>query len=302
MSSTNWKLRFQTASITEKLIAVNVVVFVLFYLLQTLAFLFNWPADFLLEWLVFPKDPGEFLFKPWSIITYAFLHSGIWHILSNMLILYFAGMYFLQFFSPKKLLNFYLLGAIFGALTYMLSYNLFPAFSGLGRSYLLGASAAVMAVLVGVATHVPNLRVRLMLLGSLKIWWIAAFLVILDVIQIPMSNPGGHLAHLGGAAFGYVYAKQLGKGNDFASGFEKLVDWFMGLFSKSSGRSRKSNLKTVHKRKGGERTAPYARRNAQEDIDQAKVDAILDKISKSGYDSLTRQEKDYLFNAGKDNK
>ncbi len=302
MSSTNWKLRFQMASITEKLIAVNVVVFVLFYLLQTLAFLFNWPADFLLEWLVFPKDPGEFLFKPWSIITYAFLHSGIWHILSNMLILYFSGMYFLQFFSPKKLLNFYLLGAIFGALMYMLSYNLFPAFSGLGRSYLLGASAAVMAVLVGVATHVPNLGVRLMFLGTLKIWWIAAFLVILDVIQIPISNPGGHIAHLGGAAFGYVYAKQLGKGNDFASGFEKLVDWFLGLFSRSSSSSRKSNLKTVHRRKGGERTAPYARRPHKEDIDQAKVDAILDKISKSGYDSLTRQEKDYLFNAGKNDK
>lgn len=302
MSSTNWKLRFQMASITEKLIAVNVVVFVLFYLLQTLAFLFNWPADFLLEWLVFPKDPGEFLFKPWSIITYAFLHSGIWHILSNMLILYFSGMYFLQFFSPKKLLNFYLLGAIFGALMYMLSYNLFPAFSGLGRSYLLGASAAVMAVLVGVATHVPNLGVRLMFLGTLKIWWIAAFLVILDVIQIPISNPGGHIAHLGGAAFGYVYAKQLGKGNDFASAFEKLVDWFLGLFSRSSSSSRKSNLKTVHRRKGGERTAPYARRPHKEDIDQAKVDAILDKISKSGYDSLTRQEKDYLFNAGKNDK
>lgn len=301
MNSTNWKLRFQTASITEKLIAVNVVVFVLFYLLQTLAFLFNWPADFLLEWLVFPKDPGEFLFKPWSIITYAFLHSGIWHILSNMLILYFSGMYFLQFFSPKKLLNFYLLGAIFGALLYMLSYNLFPAFSGLGRSYLLGASAAVMAVLVGVATHVPNMGVRLMFLGTIKIWYIAAFLVVLDVIQIPISNPGGHIAHLGGAAFGYVYAKQLGKGNDFASGFEKLVDWFIGLFSKTSGNSRKSKLKTVHKRKGGERTAPYARKSTQEDIDQAKVDAILDKISKSGYDSLTRQEKDYLFNAGKDN-
>src|SRR5690554_3358787 len=302
MSSTNWKLRFQTASITEKLIAVNVVVFVLFYLLQTLAFLFNWPADFLLEWLVFPKDPGEFLFKPWSIITYAFLHSGIWHILSNMLILYFSGMYFLQFFSPKKLLNFYLLGAIFGALLYMLSYNLFPAFSGLGRSYLLGASAAVMAVLVGVATHVPNMGVRLMFLGTIKIWYIAAFLVVLDVIQIPISNPGGHIAHLGGAAFGYVYAKQLGKGNDFASGFEKLVDWFLGLFSRSSSSSRKSNLKTVHRRKGGERTAPYARRPHKEDIDQAKVDAILDKISKSGYDSLTRQEKDYLFNAGKNDR
>lgn len=301
MRSTDWKLRLQMASVTEKLIAVNVLVFVLFYLFQTLAFLFNLPADFLLEWLVFPKDPGEFLFKPWSIITYAFLHSGIWHILSNMLILYFSGMYFLNFFSPKKLLNFYFLGAIFGAVLYMLSYNLFPAFSGLGRSYLLGASAAVMAVLVGLATHVPHMGVRLMFLGTVKIWWIAAFLVVLDIIQIPVSNPGGHLAHLGGAAFGYVYAKQLGKGNDIASGFEKLLDWFFGLFTKGSGKkSRKGNLKTVHRKHTGERTAPYARRTNKE-VDQAKVDSILDKISKSGYDSLTKQEKDYLFNAGKNN-
>ena len=300
MRGTNWKLRYQTASITEKLIAVNVLVFIAFYLVQTLAFLFNLPSDFLLEWLVFPQEPAEFFFKPWSIFTYAFLHSGIWHILSNMLILYFSGMYFLNFFSEKKLLNFYFLGAIFGALLYMLSYNLFPAFSGIGTSYLLGASAAVMAVLVGLATHVPNMGVRLMFLGTVKIWWIAAFLVLLDIIQIPIRNPGGHLAHLGGAAFGYVYAKQLGKGNDIASGFEKLMDWFFGLFTKSSKKQRKGNLKTVHRRKTGERTAPYARRDDR-GIDQIKVDAILDKISKSGYDSLTKQEKDYLFNAGKNN-
>lgn len=295
----NFKFKLKTASVTEKLIAVNAAVFVLFFLFRTLAFLFNLPSGFLLEWFVFPKEPGEFLFKPWSIITYAFLHSGIWHILSNMLILYYAGAYFLNYFSPKKMLSFYFLGAIFGALVYMLSYNVFPAFAGTGRSFLLGASAAVMSVLVGIATHIPHMRIRLFLIGSVKLWWIAAFLVVLDVIQIPVSNPGGHLAHLGGAAFGYLYAKQLGIGNDFASGFEKLLDWFASPFS-SEPRTKKSPLKTVHRKKR-ERYSAYSSSYRKKNEEQEKIDAILDKISKSGYDSLTKQEKDFLFNAGKDN-
>lgn len=300
MSSYNLKQKIKMATVTEKLIAVNVLVFLLFYLFRTLAFLFNLPSEFLLGWFVFPKEPAEFLFKPWSIITYAFMHSGIWHILSNMLILYFSGIYFLNYFSPKKLLNFYFLGAIFGALIYMLSYNLFPAFAGVGTSYLMGASAAVMAVLVGIATHIPHMRVRLLLIGSIKLWWIAAFLVILDVIQIPMSNAGGHLAHLGGAAFGYVYAQQLKKGNDIAGGFEKVIDWFSSIFTGSVSSSvRRSNLKTVHRRKKTS-TSSY-KRGRNKKAEQEKVDAILDKISKSGYDSLSKEEKDYLFNAGKDN-
>lgn len=301
--SGNFRYKLKTATVTEKLIVINVAVFVLFFLFKTIAYLFQLPSDFLLEWFVFPKEPGEFLFKPWSIITYAFLHSGIWHILGNMLILYYSGIYFLNYFSPKKLLNFYFLGAIFGALVYMASYNLFPAFQGLGRSYLLGASAAVMAVLVGIATHIPHMRIRLMLIGSIKFWWIAAFLVVLDVIQIPLNNPGGHLAHLGGAAFGYIYAKQLGKGNDIASGFEKMMDWFGSLFNSSKRSQRRSNLKTVHRRKNSTTTTSSAetRRSRNKKEEQEKIDAILDKIGKSGYDSLTKQEKDYLFNAGKEN-
>lgn len=301
--SGNFRYKLKTATVTEKLVAINVVVFVLFFLFKTIAYLFQIPSDFLLEWFVFPKEPGEFLFKPWSIITYAFLHSGIWHILGNMLILYYSGIYFLNYFSSKKLLNFYFLGAIFGALVYMASYNLFPAFQGTGRSYLLGASAAVMSVLVGIATHIPHMRIRLLLIGSIKFWWIAAFLVVLDVIQIPLNNPGGHLAHLGGAAFGYIYATQLGKGNDIASGFEKMMDWFGSLFSSNKKTGRRGNLKTVHRRKSTSSTSSssYSSEYRNKKEEQEKIDAILDKISKSGYDSLSKQEKDYLFNAGKDN-
>lgn len=292
-----FRYKLQTATVVEKLIAINVAVFILFFLVKTIAFLFNLPSDFITQWLVFPKELGEFVFKPWSIITYSFLHSGIWHILSNMLILYYAGIYFLTYFSSKKLLTYYFLGVIIGALVYMLSYNLFPAFEATGKSYLVGASAGVMAVLVGVATKVPNMRIRLMFLGSIKFWYIAAFLVVLDIIQIPFGNAGGHFAHLGGAFFGYMYTQQLAKGNDIASGFEKFINWFISLFDTS--KKTKPVMKTVYKKQA---TSPYKTKATpiNKDEKQQKIDAILDKISTSGYDSLTKQEKDFLFHAGKD--
>ncbi len=293
-----FRYKLKTANVVEKLIGINVLCFILFYLAKTVAFLFQWPADFLLEWFVFPKEPGEYIFKPWSILTYSFLHSGIWHILSNMLILYYAGTYFLTYFPAKKLLNFYFLGVIIGALVYMLSYNLFPAFQSTGRSYLLGASAGVMAVLVGIATHVPHLKIRLLFLGSIKFWYIAAFLVLLDIIQIPISNSGGHLAHLGGALFGYFYAQQLGKGNDIGSGFEKMFSSFFNLFE--ADKKPRSTMKTVYKKTG--RAAPSKSSVKISNTEkQQKIDSILDKISKSGYESLTKQEKDFLFDAGKEN-
>ncbi|WP_121665540.1 rhomboid family intramembrane serine protease [Mesonia aquimarina] len=297
----NWrdKLQYQynMAGITEKLIAINVVAFIALFLFKTLAFLLNISDEFLLKWLVFPKELGEFIYKPWSILTYAFLHGGIWHILSNMIILYFSGRIFLTFFSAKRLLNYYFLGAISGALLYMLSYNLFPVFQGTGRSYLIGASAAVMAILVGVATQAPNMKVRLMLLGNIKLWWIAAFFVVLDVVQIPMNNPGGHLAHLGGALLGYMYTSQLSKGNDIGAWFERITDSVVNLFSSK----KKAPFKTVYRnKKSTTKKRATANYSMNKDDKQKKVDAILDKISKSGYESLSKEEKDFLFNAGKE--
>ncbi|MEO2129468.1 MAG: rhomboid family intramembrane serine protease [Christiangramia sp.] len=302
---TSDKLRYkmQTATITEKLIAINVLVFVLFFLIRTIVFLFQTSGDFLMQWFVFPDDPMEFLLKPWSIITYSFLHAGIWHILSNMLILYFSGIYFLNYFSPKRLLNYYFLGVIIGALVYMASYNLFPVFQANGKSYLIGASAGVMAVLIGIATYIPNMRVRLMFLGSIKFWWIAAFLVIVDIVQIPMGNAGGHFAHLGGAALGYIYTTQLQKGNDIGKWFENLVDGIANLFKPKS--ERRAKMKTVYRNKTQRAKTTTSRTSSassrlNKDEKQKKVDAILDKISKSGYDSLTKAEKDFLFQAGKE--
>lgn len=294
------KYRYATASMLEKLIAINVIMLILMYLSRTLGFLMQINTDFLVEWLVFPKELGEFLIKPWTIITYAFMHSGFFHILFNMIILYFSGQIFLTFFSPKRLLNYYILGAISGALIYMLSYNLFPAFSSVGESYLIGASASVMAVLVGIATQVPNYNVRLILIGNIKLWWIAAFFVGLDVAQIPLGNAGGHLAHIGGALIGYTYTQQLTKGNDLGKFISATFDHLSDLMSSKS----KPKMKTVYKNR-----AKKAKSNAKKTSNkttvnrtekQKRVDEILDKISKSGYDSLTKEEKDFLFDAGKD--
>lgn len=288
----NLRYRYQTANIVEKLIALNIIVFVLFYLINTIAFLFGLPSGFLMRIFSFPKELDVLLYKPWSIITYAFLHGGIWHILSNMLILYYAGTYFLTYFSSKRLLVLYFMGAIAGALVYLLSYNLFPAFRGMGSSYLVGASAAVMAILVGIATHIPNMRIRLMILGSIKFWYIAAFFVVVDIVQIPMNNAGGHLAHLGGALVGFLYVSQLSRGKDFGKPVEGIITWCTEIFSKE----KKPKMRTVHKKKNTTSTSGKNDKGHQQ-----KIDAILDKISKSGYDSLTKKEKDFLFNAGKDN-
>lgn len=293
------RYKLQTATVVEKLIALNVIVFILFYLTKTIAFLFQLPSDFILEWLVFPKEPGEYIFKPWSIITYSFLHSGIWHILSNMLILYYAGNYFLSYFPSKKLLTFYFLGVIIGAMVYMLSYNLFPAFQATGKSYLVGASAGVMSVLIGIATRIPQMRIRLLILGSIKFWYIAAFLVVLDIVQIPFGNAGGHLAHLGGAFFGYMYSSQLAKGNDIASGFEKAISWFLSLFETT--KKSKPTMRTVYKKTNNYTASNPDVKKFNKTEKQQKIDSILDKIGKSGYDSLTKAEKDFLFNAGKEN-
>jgi membrane associated rhomboid family serine protease len=287
--------KYRTASTLEKLIGLNVLMFILTYVFRTIFFLMNVSTNYFLDYLVFPKNFTDFILQPWSIVTYAFLHSGFLHILFNMIIRHFGGRIFLTYYSGKRLLNYYILGAIFGALVYALSYNLFPAFAGVGQSYLIGASAAVMAVFIGVATKVPDTTVRLFLLGNLKLWWIAAFFVVMDIAQIPFGNPGGHLAHLGGALIGYLYTKQLDKGNDIGKWIENLIHGFQQLFESKPKSTSTSRMKTVYKKK------TYTKSSANSKSEkQKRIDTILDKISKSGYESLSQEEKDFLFNAGKD--
>lgn len=274
------KYKFTNLNVLEKIIAINVVVFVL-----TLVF-----KDQIL-WLELPSSFSEFITKPWTIISYAFLHFDWMHILFNMLWLYFLGRMFLNLFSPKMALNIYLLGVILGGFLFMLGYSLMPALFG-GYSRLVGASAGVRALLVFLCAYMPNQEVRFFTF-NIKLWYIGLGIVLLDLFGLFGANAGGNLAHLGGAILGYFYAKQLQNGTDIGKGFELFMDKIFNLFKPS----KKGPLKTVHKNKN--KVGGYTKADFNEFNNQKKIDVILDKISKSGYDSLTSEEKEFLFRAGK---
>ena len=288
------KNQYKNGSALIKLIFVNVAVFLLVHIIGLFLWFFNIQhgAELIVSWLALPAGVTQILYKPWTIISYMFLHEQFFHIFMNMLILYFGGQIFLQFLNQKKLVSTYLLGGLSGGLLYILAFNLFPVFTPIkGVSIALGASASVMAVLIAAATYVPNFVVRLIFIGNVKLKYIALFYIVLDVISIPKGNAGGHIAHIGGALFGFLYIQQLKKGNDFASGFSKLLDYLKALFKPQK------KMKVVYKK--GSKTRNDYEYNAQKNANQAKIDAILDKISKSGYDSLTAQEKAILFEQSK---
>ncbi len=289
MTSLNQDIKQKLANLNvlEKIIAINVVIFLLALITR-----FNF------IWFQLPSGFSSFILKPWSLITYAFVHTEFLHMLFNMLWLYFLGRMFLNLFSPKMALNVYFLGAIAGGLLFMFCYSLLPEVFG-GNSRLLGASGAVRALLIFLCAYMPNQEIRFFTF-NLKLWYIGAAIVVLDVIGVisginnPVSgNAGGNLAHLGGALLGYFYAKQLVKGQDIGKGFEKFMDYFSNLFKFS----KKGPLKTVHKNKS--KVGGYNKADFNEFNNQKKIDVILDKISKSGYDSLTSEEKEFLFRAGK---
>ncbi|WJJ97664.1 rhomboid family intramembrane serine protease [Algibacter luteus] len=289
MTSLNQDIKQKLANLNvlEKIIAINVVIFLLALITR-----FNF------IWFQLPSGFSSFILKPWSLITYAFVHTEFLHMLFNMLWLYFLGRMFLNLFSPKMALNVYFLGAIAGGLLFMFCYSLLPEVFG-GNSRLLGASGAVRALLIFLCAYMPNQEIRFFTF-NLKLWYIGAAIVVLDVIGVisginnPVTgNAGGNLAHLGGALLGYFYAKQLVKGQDIGKGFEKFMDYFSNFFKFS----KKGPLKTVHKNKS--KAGGYNKADFNEFNNQKKIDVILDKISKSGYDSLTSEEKEFLFRAGK---
>lgn len=289
MTSNNLIDKYKSANILVKLIVINAIAFFAVYLgsffLNTSQFGFS-------RWFVLSDDLGGLLMKPWTLITYGFLHFDFFHILFNMIWLYWFGQFVLNIFNGKRLLTVYVLGALFGGLLFVIAYNLFPVFNE-SRGYLIGASGAVTALMIFIATYSPNTEFRLFSF-TIKLWHIALFLFVLDLVRIPSGNAGGLLAHIGGAVFGYIYAIQLAKGNDIGKWFENFMDWITNLFKPRT----KKPFRTVHRT-----TQPKSKRSKPKESKtdyQKKVDGILDKIGKSGYESLTKEEKDFLFKAGKE--
>jgi len=279
------KYRFVTFSIAEKIILVNVICFVLPKLLNVLFFLFNFPTTAYMDWLQLSPNLGVFVTRPWTLITYSFIHSGFFHLLWNMILLFYAGRILLNLFPNDILINNYFLGVISGGLIFIASYALFPVFAGTYPP-MIGASAGVMAVFIFICTYTPNQEIRFFFI-NLKLKYLGIVFFFLDVIQIPYGNAGGHLAHIGGAVLGFFYARQLGVGKDIGTGFQSF---WQTLF-------KRKYLKTVYRAPQRNSTSSKKRSHL---VSQNKIDAILDKISKSGYDSLSKEEKDYLFRAGKE--
>jgi membrane associated rhomboid family serine protease len=240
-------------------------------------------SNFIVNWFSLQPDFELLLYRPWTLVSYGFLHVGFFHILFNMLVLYYFGNLFLDFFNAKQFLVYLILGIMAGGLVYMISYNYLPGLKT-QESLLLGASAGVMAVVIGISSHIPQYSMRFRFIGNVKLLYIAVVLVVLDVVQIPTGNAGGHLAHLGGSLLGLTMTKYSDHGLS-------LISWMEQLMS----RKEKKPLKTVYK---STKKKTYQTRETKSEV-QSKIDSILDKISKSGYDTLTKEEKDYLFNAGK---
>jgi membrane associated rhomboid family serine protease len=290
-----------------KLIAINILVFfaiLVARVLMTITGFGDWYSTGI-SYLMMPASLPRLMTQPWSIFSYMFLHEGIFHILFNMLFLYWFGMLIHQYLGSRKLANLYILGGLFGALFYVIIYNLAPYFSNsVDSSLMLGASAGVFAVVVGAATLTPNTTFFLILLGPVKIKYIAMFYVILSFANSIGANAGGELAHLGGALLGFLYITQLRKGVDLGIPVQKVGIFFEDLFS-----GRRSNVKVSYRKEkttgGGfgsfgsfssKTTTPAPKSDI---ATQEEIDRILDKIADRGYEALNKEEKRKLFEFSK---
>ena len=282
------KIQYKTGDISQKIIFWNIAIFLvsIAFFYQFSLGIFRFPS-----WLALTTKPYTYLYFPWTLITYAFLHNGYKHLFFNMLILHFSSRFFLTFFTQKQYLAVYILGALLSGLVFVLSFVLL----GQTNDTLVGASAAIIAILVAATTYQPLMNVRLLLIGNVKLWYITAVILILDLIQFQINNSGGHLAHLSGALLGFGYIKLLLNGTDLSQYLWNSIGIFENIFTKKD----KPAFRKVYKNPTLVKTVKKETKVVLKDEKQVKIDAILDKISQSGYDSLTSEEKSFLFEAGK---
>lgn len=294
----------------NKLLGINIAVYLLISIAGIFTFLFGLdtiavPGKTSLveyvgnEYLALPASLHRLLWRVWTPITYMFVHFGFWHILANMLWLYFMGQIFLMVFNNKQLVGTYILGGLSGALLFILSYNIFPVFSNVveGAS-CVGASAAVTAIVIAICVMRPNMEIRIFGIIPMSLKWLGILYVVFDLFQITGSNSGGHIAHLGGAIFGALFAWQYNQGKDLTKWLNNLIDKIVTLMpSKSQSGGRKQKMRVVYNENTREMSdSDFNRMKAE---NQKRMDEILDKISQSGYQSLTKEEKEFLFKMGR---
>ncbi len=278
----NIQHRFKKGSIVEKLIYINIGVYILALFFEVVKDLYKSDTNFLITWFSLSADTSTLLTTPWTLLSYGFLHVDFLHILFNLIVLFYIGNLFIEYFTQKQLLQFYVLGTLFGGLLFIASYNYFPLFTN-KSAILIGASAGVSAIFIGIATYMPNYQLKIRFIGFVKLWYLAAIFVLFDIMQLAGNNAGGHFAHLGGALFGFLYVNQAS--NKKIGIWEKIIAFFT---------SQKKPLKTVYKSKNKKSKVQKTKSEQQQ-----QIDSILDKISKSGYETLTKKEKEFLFQQGK---
>jgi membrane associated rhomboid family serine protease len=292
--------KFQNNSL-YKILAINILVFFIMVFARVIL-TFSGAGGIYESFrslLMMPADLPQLILQPWSVLTYMFFHEGIFHILFNLLFLYWFGLLLNEYLGSKKLANIYILGGLAGGALYLLMYNISPYFAeSLSNARMLGASAGVYAVVVAAATLAPNTTFMLILLGPVKIKYIAIFYVLIAFVNSTGNNAGGELAHLGGAALGFLYVNQLQKGRDFGSWIQGIGNFFSKLFTRKSA-VKVSYRKTKTYSSVGDfsqtkssKTSPAAK---QEIVTQEEIDLILDKIAAKGYDALSKEEKRKLF-------
>ncbi len=281
-----------------QIILINLIIFILINILRVVISISGNTGTELYSLIIYqlalPSNIMTFLIKPWTLVTYFFTHERFFHILFNMLFLYWFGKIIYQFLGNNKLINLYILGGLIGGLLFILIYNLVPFYSNrVDNSILIGASAGVFAVVVGAATYMPNYTFFLLFLGPVKIKYIAIFYVLLSFFNIDGSNAGGELAHLGGAFIGFFYIQQLRKGNDFGQPIIQFLNFVKSLFKPSQ------KIKVSYKSKKKKAHTKNTTTVKDTGISQDEIDVILDKISEGGYESLSKEEKQKLFDASK---
>lgn len=280
---------FKNGNAIIRLIFINAIVFVSLHVVLIITRLFNLDTSFILQYLALPADLMQLMLKPWTALTYMFLHQDFFHILFNMLTLYWFGKIFLFSFTEKQLTGLYLVGGLISAMVYILSLNIFPYFAeSLPVSILLGASGSIMAIIVAAALRSPDLEVRLLLIGAVKMKYIAIATVLISFFGITGKNAGGELAHLGGALSGYIFVVSLRSGKDITGWINFMLDKITDLF-------KPGRLKTTKTKHSGSRKMSDAEFNMNKARNMADIDKILDKIKKSGYESLSADEKRKLF-------
>lgn len=286
----NLKYRYNNLDVFGKIITINVILFIVDVVLANLLKLG------VVEYFKLPSSFNDFILQPWSLITYGFFHNGPFHLLFNMLFLFYLSRAASNLFRTKMVLNIFLLGIIAGGLAYLAVANIIPTnFFGAKNGIMVGASAGVSALLMFIAIYMPNSEIRLFNTFTVRWMHIAIFFVVMDVIRLMLGiNQGGYVAHIGGYILGYYYATQLAKGKDIGLGFERMMDSVASWFKP------KSNLRTVHRTSKTSSKKSSKPKSSDKSNKQKKIDAILDKISKSGYDSLSSEEKAFLFDASKE--